>query len=215
MRRSGKASYQAGRLLAMLGAAGVAIVTGGCGGSTAPAAPTLAENSTTVQAALNSYITGVVNLPPTCSASIAINCPGGTAGSTTEVDLNRSGPTITRVAPDSFAYAMDVGINTQAPFTISTNGIDCGVAANTFPGSSQVVHVAGTAKFTSRTVGGPIDELDLTSSMSGAEAADLTITGGAACQIVSSLFESVMLSAITQGTTRLCAGSGGQLTSCS
>ena len=118
MRRSGKAPYHAGRLRAMLGAAGVAIIAGGCGGSTAPAAPSLVESSTTVQLALNRFTTGTVSLPASCG-TIGVNCPGGTAGSPTQLNLTRSGLTITQVAADSFAYAMDLGIVTQTPFTVS------------------------------------------------------------------------------------------------
>ena len=201
----------------MLGAAGVAIVTGGCGGSTAPAAPSLAETSATVQFALNRFTTGTVSLPASCG-SIGINCPGGTAGSATQLTLTRSGLTIAQAAADSFAYAMDLGIVTQTPITVSNNGIDCGVAVNTAAGSVPTVHLAGTAKFSSRTLGGPIDEVDLTSALTNAEAADLTITGDASCQILASsivLFEGVMASALSNQSTRLCAGSGGQLTTCS
>jgi hypothetical protein len=163
------------------------------------------------------FSTGTVSLPPSCG-TIGINCPGGTAGSATQVTLTRSALTITQAAPDSFAYAMDLGIVTQTPFTVSYSGLDCGVAVNTAGGSSPAVHIAGTAVFGSQTLGGPIDRVDLTTTLTGAEAADVAVTGPVGCQALATslvLFEGAMASALTNQRTHLCAGSGGHLVACS
>ena len=204
-----------GWLVAGLGAA---VLVAGCGGSsTSPSNATLTPNAATVQAALNTYTTGAVSIPPYCGTT-GVNCPGGVAGSATKVDFTRSGLTITQAAPDSFAYAMDLAIATESPFTVSANGIDCGVAVNTAAGSSPTVHVAGTAIFTSQTMSGPINEVDLSTTLTGAESADLTMSGGSTCTALGTVSQYVagaMLLALTNGTTRLCAGSGGHVTTCS
>ncbi len=219
MRDFERTVHGAGRLIAALVAAGAAALTAACGKSaTSPSNATLTPDAATVQAALNTYTTGTIAVPPNCASTVAINCPGGSAGGTSYVGITRSGLTITQAAADSFAYAMDLAVATQSPFTVSSNGVDCAVSVNTAAGTSPTVHLAGTATFTSRTVGGAIDEIDLTTALTGAEAADVSVTGPTACQILqsqASFFEGVMVSALTGGTTRLCAASGGHFTSCS
>ncbi len=217
MRDTRRAQGWAGWLAAGLGAA---VLAAGCSSksSTGPSNTTLTANAATVQAALNTYTSGTVVVPANCLSAVAINCPAGVAGSPTSVTVARSGLSITQAAADSFAYAMDLGIATQQPITVSNSGIDCGVSINTAAGSSPTVHLVGTASFVSRTMGGPLDEVDLTTVLTGAEAADVTITGPANCQVLASsviVLEATMIEALTNGTSRLCPSAGGHFAACS
>jgi hypothetical protein len=206
------------RALTVLLGGGILFAAGGCGSSSPTAPASFPETSATVQLALNRFTTGTISVPASCGGSILINCPGGTAGSAVSVTLTRSGTTITQTAPDVFSYATDFGVVTQSPIVVSSNGTDCDVSVNTANGTASTVHLEGTATFSRQTVGGAINEIDFTTALTGVEAADVTITGPGACQVLAAnlvFVEGVLVSALTSQSTRLCAGAGGTFTTCS
>ncbi len=206
-----------GRMRAAMGAGALALAAAACGSSTSPSAPTLSASSTTVQTALNTFTTGTVSIPAYCG-SFGINCPGGTAGAATPITVTRSNLSILPAGQDTFSYNADLALVTGSPFTVSYNGLDCQVAVNTAAGSFPTVHIAGTAAFSSTTTGGALNRVDLTSIVTGAEMADLTITGPAGCsafQTVGAFAGLALQSALASQTAHFCAAAGGGLTTCS
>ena len=197
----------------------LATVAAGCGSKSATAPLTLPVTSATVQSAVDLFTTGTLHVPPSCGTSPSIDCPGGTAGTPIPVTVTRGATTIAQTAPDVFGYDVDLAIATGSAIPVSYQGVDCTVAVNTAAGASPTVHVAGTATFSSQTPGGSIDRLDLTIALTGLEATDVTFSGGTLCQMANfgglSFFGGIVTNAFEGVASHLCAGAGGQLTTCS
>lgn len=205
-----------GRTMAAVGSGWLLLATMGCGGSetTAVVPPTLAVTQATVQSALDLFTTGTVGVPATCAGSVLIDCPGGNPGSPVPISLTRTASSIVQTGPGAFTYVVQLSVASQADIPVTISGVECGAAVNTAAGASPTVQIAGTAIFSSQTLGGPVDRLDLTQGLTGLETADVALNGGSACQLLNAgvaLSAGLLTSAFSSAASHLCASSGAHM----
>ncbi len=140
----------------------------------------------TVQAAID-LLTGSRDavLSANCSASLNFNCPNGIPQSTT-IRIARSAVAISQNPSGSYSFSatLSAASLTDIPFIVS--GVSCALRINTAQSPSPTI-VTGTLTFTSQNPGGPINQLSLTGwQISGVTADDLSVQGGATCNVLSS-----------------------------
>lgn len=173
-----------------------------CGGSDA-VDPTqgpleaLPVTSETVIAAVELLSKGPLTLPSTCEGSPAINCSGGVAGNPMRFSVTRGPVTATEAGPNQFTFATDVVIASLENGSVTMSGVTCSVGVNTALGTSQTVHIAGTASFVFNNTTGLRSRLHLESEMSGLEDADVSVAGSFGCDIAS-FFKPVMLTSLSE-----------------
>ena len=200
--------------------AGGMLLAVACKSSTAPQGyEALPATSATVQSALDLFTTGDVLVPTVCdpTASARINCPGGVPGSPVYVTVTRHSVSITENVPAArFDYLVQMKLVTamDIPITVPLVG-DCGLHIDTSPGPDSLVQIVGSASFRSRTPGGPIDELDLsTPTMNNLTSDDVSLSGGFGCTIANlglSFFLMTLESTITPPARSLCGAPGPKL----
>lgn len=110
--------------------------------------------------------------------------------------VTRGAVTTTPVATKEFTFSTDLVIASLQDGSITASGVTCGVGVNTAPGASPTVRVSGTATFITSAITGLTSRLQITSTLSGLEDADITVGGGFTCE-VASFFKPLVLSTMT------------------
>ncbi len=199
---------------ALLGAliATTLLATGGCGGGgTEPVRKTLEAlpvTAATVHAAVEFVTKSPSVVPPTCSGTVIINCPGGTPGANVSVAIARSNLTVTEVPvslPRMFNFSVDLAITSLQDIPAIVQGLSCGVAISTANGPSPTVHVTGSATFPTNPTTGITDRVVLSPTVTGIEEADLTLNGGLSCSLASG-FKGLMIGSLTDAISRSTTG---------
>lgn len=146
-----------------------------------------------------------------CAGNPTINCSGGVPGATISIPFTHTTPTATLVSPGVYSFGTDITINSAPGIPLTYTGVGCTVGVNTTAGSSQTVHLGGTATFSSYNDNGVTDELDITPELTGVEAADMTISGGTGCSLFtafSGMFVNSFVSSFDQLAGQLCGAPG-------
>jgi hypothetical protein len=171
----------------------------------------LPVTAATVVAAVEFMTSVPIPVVADCTGTPAINCTGGTAGATIPVPFTHTTPTAVQTAPGVFTFGTDITISSAPTIPISTSVVNCSLGINTTAGTSQTVHLGGTATFTSFRNDGVTDELAIAPDLTGVESADVSISGGSICSAlggVQGMMINSLLTSFDQLAGQLCGAPG-------
>jgi len=196
-----------------LGAAIVLVAAPGCG-KTATGLDELPVTLETAQAAVDLFTTGSIYVPANCAATPALNCPNGAAANPAPINLTRDSVRITPGGTGVYDFSAWGTAVTPNDIPITILGSQCGLAINSTSGTATEIGISGTLIFTSQTVDGPINRIDITNvNLTGLEPADVALHGNATCQGTSfglSYYLSTITNALDQSAA-LCGAPGAAL----
>ncbi len=177
----------------------------------------LPETLATVQAAVDLFTTGEIDVQADCSGSLTFNCTGGTPGSPIPVTLTRDSLAIALVTPGTYSFLARVSFGTpDIPFAETSGGstVSCTVTINTAVVDPPAILVWGSAHFGSQS-GGPIDRLDITiDSVSDLAAGDILVGGTSLCSALTwpvVWFAGALEATFASVAPHLCAAPGAAL----
>jgi hypothetical protein len=154
--------------------------------------------TTAVQAFANAYVIGEhdVVVAPICSGDITIACPGGTPSDPAPVvHIDGTNLAIQETGVDQFAISLDLTIQGSG-IDISGSGIECSLGVDTSAGTYPEATLTGDLAFLVNPTTGVTDRIQTSNAtLNHFEAADVTISGGVACDVADA-FKAFALSMI-------------------
>lgn len=199
-------------------------LTIGCEGSSDPAGPDLVYEALpvtaeTVEAAVDLFTEGRIDVPPSCGGSVEVNCVNGTPGPLVQLEVARSMLEITPMSEDVYGFTTRVTLATVSDLPVIVDlgegePVACELRVNSAAAGAATIDVAGTGTFMSHTAGGPTDRLDIVVNASGLDDGDVEILGGFSCDLASfymAIYKDLLMEVIGSNAAHLCGAPGPDL----
>lgn len=167
----------------------LAIALGGCGddGGVEPIVfDALPVNAQTVEAAVEYRTQEAIEIPASCDEGFRVNCVAGAPGSPVYMTVTPSNFSAREISPTTYSFSLNLAVATQQAVPITYMGAACNISVNSAAGESPTFQVSGMAEFVSQTDDETLNRIDLAADLLGIEEVDVSLSGGALCDMIAS-----------------------------